>query len=321
MKIIDLILSPFGARDANCPTEASVLAYSENKLSSGNRVRVERHFFGCEDCRELLAILGSETKELTAPLSQAEITEQTSKVLGYIRSDEMNRTRSGQKARAAGGFHVSYPRLATAGLTICALLAAAVSLFTGGQSSADAGMEAFRLAVQDQRPTVARISGVLGYSKHTGETRGGDSSADSVQLDRAENAIHAAAQDPAEVEARLVWARVLLARRNSDDVKRALVILEQLINSGVEKPEAFNDAGVAQLQSDEYEAAISYFNKALAKSPAYNEALFNKALAEQFFRHDDDARRDWQQFIDRAPDDDWKTEAKDRLSKLATSNR
>jgi len=68
MRISDVLIRLIGARDPNCPNEADVLAYSEEKLSKRNRARVERHFAQCDDCRQVLAFLGRESEK--APLRE-----------------------------------------------------------------------------------------------------------------------------------------------------------------------------------------------------------------------------------------------------------
>jgi tetratricopeptide (TPR) repeat protein len=317
MRISDILLRLIGARDPNCPNEADVLAYSENRLSTRSRAQVERHFADCHDCRQVLAFLGRESEEAAAQLTEEAVSAQTDRVLAYIQNDERNRSKPAQKARAAAGFYISYPRLASVGLVICAIAVAGVFMFTGGQSPADAAMDALRLAGKDARYTEARVSGGFDHSRYAGTTRGDDSNHDDLLLSRAENKVKAAAQEPAAVEARLVLARVYLARGTREDAKRALEILDQLARSGVETAEALNDMGVAQFQLNKYQEAIDDFGKALAKSPGYDEALFNRALAEQRDHRDDEATQDWQRFINQSSDENWKNEARNYLNRLS----
>jgi tetratricopeptide (TPR) repeat protein len=190
-------------------------------------------------------------------------------------------------------------------------------MFTRGQSPADAGMEALRLGVKNQRYTEARISGGFDHSPYAGTIRGVDNGSDDLHFDRAEGKVRAAAQEPSGVNARLVLARSHLARSSNKDANQARLILDQLSNSGIETPEVINDLGVAQFQLTNYEEAITYFTKALEKSPRFDEALFNRALAEQNLNRDAEARRDWEQFISQSTDENWKTEARSRLSRLS----
>ncbi|MEK6322422.1 MAG: tetratricopeptide repeat protein [Acidobacteriota bacterium] len=317
MKISDVLLRPFGARDPNCPSEADVLTYSENKISTRSRVRFERHFAGCNDCRELLVFLGREPDEMAVSLSQEAVSEQTNRVLAYIQNDERNRTRLVHKTRPLGGFYISYPRLATVGLVICAIAVAAVFLITSGQSPADAGKEALTLAMKDARRIEARVSGGFDHSRYGAGTRGDDRNDDNLRFDQALGRLRSALQENAPVDDRLMLARVYLARGTRPEARQALTILTQLGARGVETPGALNDTGVAHLLLDDYDSAIAYFSKALAKLPSYDEALFNKALAEERAHRDDDARRDWQVFLSHSSDDKWKTEAADHLKALS----
>ena len=317
MKISDILLLTFGARNPKCPSEVDVLAYSENKLSTRMRGRVERHFAECDDCRQLLTFLGQESVEKSPPLSQAEVSEQANRVLGYIRNDERNRTRPAQEARPESGFRISYPGLATVGSVVCAIVIAAGFLLARREAPADAGMEALRLGLKDQRRTEARISGGLEHSRYTGVTRGEDANDDNLHFDRALGKLRSAEQENAPANERLALARVHLARGTPSDIDHALKILNQLSAQGVETAAVLNDTGVAYMERGDSDKAIEFFTKALAKAPNYDEALFNKALAEERVHHDDDATRDWQQFINHAPDERWKAEAADRLKALS----
>jgi tetratricopeptide (TPR) repeat protein len=319
MKMRNILFRLVGARDRHCPSEAEVLAYSENRLSRRSRARFERHFAQCDDCLELLAFLGRAT-EAPALLAQQAVSEQTNRVLALIERDERNRSKAVDKERsAAGGFYISYPKLAAIGLVACALAVAGVLLITREQAPADAAMEALRLAVKDARYTQARVSGGLEYSGYE-VTRGGDSRNDDLHFRRAFSKLKSAEKETAPVNDKLVLARVYLARGTRVDAEHALAILNQLAARGVETPEALNDTGVAQFQLDNYDDAIAYFSRALAKSPTYGEALFNRALAEERAHRDGDARQDWQQFIDHSSDDHWKSEARIHLRALGGVN-
>ena len=319
MRISDALLRLVGAVDPNCPDEGDLFAYFENKLPTHKRAQVERHFAHCDDCRELLALVGRESDNTPAPLTEVAVAAQTNKVLAYIQSDERNRSKPAQKAHSAGGFYISYPKLASVGLVLCVIAVAVFFLLTRTQKPADAAMDALKLAVKDARYTEARVSGSLAYSRYA-VTRGGGRNDDDLQFSRAIDKLKPAEQQNAPLNDRLVLARVYLARGTHEDAKRALAIVNQLAERGVETPEALNDTGVAELELNNYDDAIAYFSKALAKSPTYAEALFNKALAEERARRDRDARLDWQKFIDKSADDGWKTEAQAHLNSPAGAN-
>jgi tetratricopeptide (TPR) repeat protein len=319
MRISDTLHSIFSRKGAICPNEAEVLAYFESRLSVRYRAHLERHFASCDDCRELLALLGRESAEMYAPLAHEAVREQTNRVLSLIRSDDLNRGKPEHKQRTFPGFDVFYPRLASAVLMICTIAISAIVFLSQGQRPAEAAMEALALAVKDGRNTEARVSGGLEYSRYS-VTRGPESKGDELQFDRAISQLRFAWEDTAPVNDKLVLARVYLARGTPDDTGNALTILDQLATRGVETPEALNDKGVALFEMGNYEDAIAYFAKALAKSPNYNEALFNKALAEERAHHNDQAKQDWEQFIYQSSDDSWKAEARKNLGDLTRSN-
>jgi len=243
------------------------------------------------------------------------VREQTSKVLSLIYTDELNRNKLKRTPRMLPGLDVSYLRFGTAALTISAIAIIAGVLLTRGPGPQEAAMNALALAVKDGRHTEARISGGLAYSQYN-PNRGAQINDDDLQFNLAFNELRSAEQDAAKVNDRLVLARVYLARGTREDVLQAQTILDQVATRGIESSEALNDTGVAQYELGNYEDAISYFTRALTKSPTYYEALFNRALAEEHARHYDQAKQDWEQFINQSSDENWKSEARMRLSSL-----
>lgn len=311
MSLSETLRSLTGRRHVTCPDEAEVLGYLESRLSALNRARLERHFANCDDCRELLVVAGRRFAETPAPLADETVREQTSKVLSLIYSDELNRTKPKRRLRMFPGLDVSYLRFGAAALTICAIAVIAVVFLSRGPVPQQAAMNALALAVKDGRNTEARISGGLAYSQYTAN-RGVQANDDDLQFSRAISELRSAEGETAPVNDKLVLARVYLARGTREDVKHALKILDQVATLGVESAEALNDTGVAHFELGD-EDAISYFTRALTKSPNYYEALFNKALAEERAGHKDQARQDWEQFINQSSDDNWKSEARKHL--------
>ena len=325
MSLSETIRSITGRGQGTCPDEGQVLGYLESRVSALNRARLERHFANCDDCRELLVFTRrrfAETfVETPAPLADETVREQTSNVLSLIYADELNRNKPKRRPRMFPALDVSYLKAATAALTICAIAIIAVVSLNRGPGPQEAAMNALALAVKDGRNTEARISGGLAYSQYI-DNRGAQAHDDDIQFSLALSELRSAEQDTAPVNDRLVLARVYLARGTREDVKHARMILEQVATRGVESPEALNDTGVAQFELGNYEVAISYFTRALTKSPTYCEALFNRALVEESAGHKDQAKQDWEQFINKSSDDNWKSEAQRRLNSLTGgSNR
>lgn len=308
-----------------CPQEARILAYIEGTASASERTRVETHLTRCDDCRELLAVTIVQTDVSTAePLSEKEIKQQAARVLAYVQLDEAKRgslanepkTRRGTDRR---GIQLSFPRLASLALIASVAAAGTVMLITSDRNSDRggfaAGMATLRQAMKDERRNQPLISGELPHTAYS--PKRGEEVSDDLQYERALDTVKSAANDEtAPVEERHTAARILLAKGGRDNVRKALVILDQLEAAGVQSAELLNDLGVARLQLGDYNAATDYFTRALQKSPGASESLFNKALAEQKAGRVDEARQDWNQFIAASPDERLKSEAEAQLSLL-----
>lgn len=312
MRIRETLSSLIGRGQTACPDEAEVLAYFESRLSIRNRAHLERHFAWCDECRELLVVLGRESAEAHATPPDEVVQEQTARIISLIRSDDLNRSTPKQNRRTFLGFDVSYANVAVAVVILCTIAIVGIVLLNRGPKPVEVAMQALALAVKDGRHTEARVSGSLGYSRYD-VTRGPESNHGELQFSRALSELRFAEQETAPANDRLVLARIYLARGTREDAKHALTLLDQLATRGVETAEVFNDTGVAQFELGNYEDAIASFTMALAKSPSYSEALFNKALAEERARHNDQAKQDWEHFINQSSDDSWKSEARTHL--------
>src|SRR5260370_16490556 len=151
MSLSETLRTLTGRSQTTCPNEAEVLAYFESGLSVRDREHLERHFAGCDDCRELLVALGREAAGTHAPPPDEAVREQTSKVLGLIHSDEFNRSKQEHKRRTFPGFDISYLRIAVAALIICTIAIIAIVLVSRDQKPADSAIQALALAVKDRR--------------------------------------------------------------------------------------------------------------------------------------------------------------------------
>ncbi|MEK6300188.1 MAG: tetratricopeptide repeat protein [Acidobacteriota bacterium] len=298
-----------------CPDEAGLLSYSDGRLSASDRGRFETHLAKCDDCRELVAVAVRETGEArhAEPVSEREVKQQSARVLAYIALDESNQGRANIKAAkhresARTGSRLSYPRLASAALVMCAVSAVGIFLVIKDSPEA-AAMATLRQAMKDERRNQALISGDIPYSPYLPIR--GEQESDDLNYERALNKVESVDKDTAPVE-RHTQARILLAMAG-DNTRRALAILEQLEAAGVQSADLFNDLGLARLQLGKYDAAVECFRKAYEKSPGDTRFLFNKALAEQKANHTDEARQDWNKFIEATPDERLKAEARAQL--------
>ncbi|HTG17926.1 MAG TPA: zf-HC2 domain-containing protein, partial [Blastocatellia bacterium] len=207
-----------------CPAEADILTYTEGKLSSSNRTRLEAHLAKCDDCRELLAFTVRETADArsTEMVSDKEVKLQTARVLAYIERDESNRRRANNEAASRrepvkAGWSISYPKLASVALVVCAVTTGSVIWINRDARPAEA-MAALRLAMKDERGNQALISGNIEYSPYLPKrgARGNDDlnyerTLNNVNYERALNKVRFAEEETAPAESRHVLARVLLA--------------------------------------------------------------------------------------------------------------
>lgn len=315
-----------------CPDEAEILNYLEGEKSSRSRAELENHFAGCSDCRELLVLFIKIPDEPVedygaslAPPSDDLVKKQTARILAFIKNDELLHSQTASKQQTCAetgkrreGIYIPYPVLASLALIICAIGVTSIFWLTTDHRP-QAGMDALKLAMKEERRTPARISGGLAHSPYA-VTRGEEDS-DGLQYERALHKLKYAEDDKASPEARLALARVHLALGKREEAKKALPILEQLAASGNPSAEVLNDIGVAQFQLENYDKAISYFNQALEKSSEFTEALFNRALAEEHFGRTEAAKQDWQQFIRSTSDVKWKAEAQNNLNRLQSSSK
>ncbi|HEX8088185.1 MAG TPA: tetratricopeptide repeat protein [Blastocatellia bacterium] len=314
-----------------CPDEAEILNYLEGKISPRGRSEMENHFACCGDCRELLVLFiripdeQVEGHDATfASMSDDGVKKQAARILAFIENDER---RCGQPAgkqsahahawKRREGIYVSYPVLASLALIICAIAAGAI-FWVARDQRPQAGMEALKLAMREERRTPARISGGLAYSPYA-MTRGEEDS-DGLQFERALNKLKYAEDGSESPEARLALARVHLALGKREEARKALTILEQLVAGGNQSAEILNDLGVAQFQLENYSESILNFSKALEKSSGFSEALFNRALAEEHDSRVEAAKQDWQLFLISSSDPKWKAEAERNLQRLQSSS-
>ncbi|HYP27712.1 MAG TPA: tetratricopeptide repeat protein [Blastocatellia bacterium] len=317
--------APGANKISQCPDEAELLSYAEKRVSPKRRARLEAHMADCGDCRETLVLFarisGEEVENgeaVTRSMSDDLIRRQTDKVLALIADDEAKQFTSRPEPEPAkparSGFFVSYAQLGFAATLVIIAAVAIGYMVTDTRNAQDEGMQALASAIKNDRRINLRISGGFDYAPNP-VTRG-DRTNDELQFDIALNKLEFAEDESAPAEARLALARIYLSRDKPGDAQRALSILREISARAGATPELLNDTGVALYQLEQFPEAITAFSEALEKKPDFQEALFNRGLANVRAWFYNAARRDLQQFIDVTSDERWKQEAMERLSKL-----
>jgi hypothetical protein len=309
-----------------CPQENEFLDYSEGRLSSKREAQLESHFVGCEDCREFLALYAQLSEEhpqvLTPslePVSDEVVRDQTARILTLIKEDDFNNRWQQQSSagKARRGISVSYAQLATAAVAVLAVAVTAYLLLRG-PSLEDEAARSIVLALKDGRLIEPRISGNLPWSPYS-NTRGEEEN-DELALERTIGKLKSAEDKSAPDSDRLALARLYLASGKRERAVKALGILRDLVASGNRSPAVLNDTGVALFQNGYYLEAAGLFTEAMEKAPGYEEALFNRALANYRAHLNDEAKRDWTEFIRKTSDEKWKEDAQNYLQVLNRSS-
>ncbi|HET9532155.1 MAG TPA: tetratricopeptide repeat protein [Blastocatellia bacterium] len=303
-----------------CPRESEFLDYFEGRLSSRKRAQLENHFVSCEDCREFLALYAQLSEESTQfitpsldPMSDEAIKDQTEKVLTLIKEDESDNRRQRQADKSSPGFFSTYARFATAAVAVLAV-ATTLYWFLKKPSQDDLAMQALALAIKNERRIEPRLSGRLAWSRYSNVR--GEEDSDGLALRRAIEKLKQAENKTASGASRLALARAYLASGEQERTEQALTILRELAANGDRSAAVLNDTGVAVFQLGKYQEAVTIFTEALEKDPNYEEALFNRALASYRAQLNDEAKRDWIEFINKTSDQQWKEEARFYLAKL-----
>jgi tetratricopeptide (TPR) repeat protein len=137
---------------------------------------------------------------------------------------------------------------------------------------------------------------------------------ETAAIERALANARAAVEEEASPEALDARGRALLAAGQADaasaDFERALA--EEPENGSIAA-----DAAAAAIERGAYDDAIARLDALLAREPAREDALFNRALALQRARRDDDARRAWRRYLEVDSTSKWADEARAYLDDLA----
>jgi tetratricopeptide (TPR) repeat protein len=309
----------FGPDDSStqCPDEADMLKYYEGSQSERRHRRMASHLSNCDGCRETLALLarvgsGESEEEALPHITEEQIRTQAARVRTMMAEDEAKR-----------GLILVPPAMARPARRALVAAYAAVALTGAGgallwahptEPSPDS-------VVSESLDMVKGVSltsqvWISGFPWARPISRRGAAAPQDDRLDLALSSLKSLEGRKLSRHGRLNEARVRLAMVDPSQARIARSILAQLVRDGLDSAEVRNDLGVALIQIGDNKAAIVELTEALARNPQLDEALFNKALAEQQAGLNDDSFRDWNEFIQTSRDDNWKREAEQHLRNL-----
>ncbi len=290
----------------SCPDPEVLAAWLEQGVSARERVEVEAHLAGCDDCRYLMAhVLETRNAVRDAPI----FTPRDEKVVPI---DRARRRKTAWSVAAV--------------LTAAAMLALAFVAPPFGWpwrgNSIDSKLADLAAAVGSERTVEARLTGGFVHGPLRAAVRSGGSSAalDNWTLFAAAGKIREdAKREPSAPHLHALGVAHLVLGQ-SDDAVRAL---EDAVAENAQNARYHSDLAAAYLarahqldRPDDYGRALGAADRALKISDAAIEARFNRALALESLFLAERAREAWQDYLKRDTASDWATEARQRLQKL-----
>lgn len=195
------------------------------------------------------------------------------------------------------------------------------------QRQVSKGMLALREAYPDQRPTEARIT-ELNYAPPPPTTRGPErDKLDYVSLDRAKALIQLEANEHPSAQSYHDLGRLYLAERDFD---KAMDQFEKSLKLDEKNAELHSDYGASLLEVgkanqskgesgkslEELAKGLEHLNRAIELDGSLLEALFNRALCNQYLMLPHQAEDDWRKYLEKDHSTKWADEARQNLRTL-----
>ncbi|HVQ39170.1 MAG TPA: tetratricopeptide repeat protein, partial [Pyrinomonadaceae bacterium] len=201
------------------------------------------------------------------------------------------------------------------------------------QSDVDKGLVALNAAYQDQRPLEARIT-QLNYAPFVALRGTEPPNVNEAERQRAELTLLDALNKAPTPFIRHALGKVYLAKNDFD---RAKAQFEEALRSDSNNPLIYADLGAAYLEKGKREIergksdkstletgkgledlgrSLENLSKALSLRPGLLEALFNRALCNQYLMLLDQAEGDWREYLKLDSTSRWAEEAQKNLLRL-----
>lgn len=193
------------------------------------------------------------------------------------------------------------------------------------QSDVNKGLIALNAAYRDQRPVEARIT-QLDYAPYVTTRGNGPDHVNTLELDRAERILLDAVRDNSSAASHHALGNVYLAKK---ELEKAIEQFEAALKRDPGKAQIYADLGAAWLEKgkisldkgrvnatgsesgkgmEELGRSLDNLKKALDLDNTLLDALFNKALAEQYMMLYSQAEQDWREYLKRDSTSRWAEE-------------
>jgi Flp pilus assembly protein TadD len=110
----------------------------------------------------------------------------------------------------------------------------------------------------------------------------------------------AAADDPGNLEVRLLLGNTLMEEGQADEARQ---ILESIDESKVTDPAMFLNAGIALVNERKHAEAVVWFDKAIARFPQHADGYYYRGIANLSLAKTPEAKADLEKYVSMAPAD------------------
>lgn len=323
-----------------CSYEAKTLKYFTSQLSSDELAEIEAHIAECDECCNTLAALSQMTNKEESIVEESflynNLAAEEKKIRELVKNTLANsdntenikepnnpsnvvsladHQKSLNDKAISKPFNWKISQLAIAASLAIFLLVGAFALLNSQNNNSTnetiaKSIEVIKEINQMGRPSDLRISG-LDYAPSL-ESRGSTQEQKSKLATTIENLTTEVEKNPTPTNHQILAKALILSNNHQKAIK-------QLSYALAVKPgdvAILTDLAVAEAATKNYQQALIYINEALKVNPSYLEAIFNRAFIFQQLKQYNDARSDWENYLELDTNSPWAIEAKKQLEQL-----
>jgi tetratricopeptide (TPR) repeat protein len=278
-------------------TEETLTEYLEGSLDPAVKAVSEVHVVSCDRCRVELAVF--------MRLLSEEVGAEEESALNVIAAQWDRKQNDRQLPRSTGTFPAWF--LALVGVAAVLLIGVISGYFLERRSEPQSASEVVQILLRTNRPFESRMSNEPHLS--IVRTRGVEDPALSYS---------SLASEMTKLGAPMIeMGRFWLLQR---DLERATQYLEIAAAESGATAAVYNDLGVAYLESGDFfksaKAGLE-FQLALKQDPEFAPAIFNLAVFYERTDAVEQAKAEWNRYLEIDPNSDWAKEARERLQALS----